>query len=67
MDKPKLRLWYCKTDKHTGKPIIVKDLEKGITYNTDHIELNNVNIRMSFNNATSSAKQSGSTTLLEVY
>ena len=62
-----LRLWYCKADKKTGKPIIVQDLEKGITYNTDKIDMKNVNIRMSFNNAVSKAKASGATTILEVY
>jgi len=62
-----LRLWYCKADKKTGKPIIVQDLEKGITYNTDKIDMQNVNIRMSFNNAVSKAKASGATTILEVY
>lgn len=67
MEQPKLRLWYCKADKHTGKPIIVQDLEKGITYNTDHIELKNVNIRMNFNNSTGPAKASGATTILEVF
>lgn len=67
MDKAVMRLWYCKADKHTGKPIIVQDLEKGITYNTNKIDLKNVNIRMSFNNAVSKAKASGATTILEVY
>jgi len=62
-----MRLWYCKADKKTGKPIIVQDLEKEITYNTDNIDLKNVNIRMSFNNAVSKAKASGATTILEVY
>ena len=67
MNEPRIRLWYCKADKKTGKPIIVQDLEKGTTYNTDHIELKNVNIRMRFNNATGKAKGSGATTILEVY
>lgn len=62
-----MRLWYCKADKHTGKPIIVQDLVKGKTYNTNKIDLKNVNIRMSFNNAVSKAKASGATTILEVY
>lgn len=67
-EKPALyRLWYCKADKSTGKPIIVQDLEKKITYNTDHIELHNVNIRMKFNNAKGSAKASGATTILEIF
>lgn len=66
-DKPKIRLWYCKADKKTGKPIIVQDIENGITYNTDHIELKNVNIRMSFQNAIGHAKRSGATTILEIF
>jgi hypothetical protein len=61
------RLWYCKADKHTGKHIIIQDLEKGTTRNTNKIDLKNVNIRMSFNNAVSKAKASGATTILEVY
>ncbi len=61
------RLWYCKADKHTGKPIIVQDLEKGTIRKTNKINLKNVNIRMSFNNAVSKAKASGATTILEVY
>lgn len=66
-EEPRLRLWYCKADKKIGKPIIVQDLENKKTYNTDSISLNNVNIRMSFNNATSKAKRSGATTILEVF
>jgi len=62
-----MRLWYCKADKKTGKPIIVQDLEKGIIYNTNKIDMKNVNIRMSFNNAMGKAKYSGATTILEVY
>ena len=61
-----MRLWYCKADKHTGKPIIVQDLKKGITYNTDNIKFNNVNIRMNFNNANKEAKRKGATTILEI-
>lgn len=67
MKEPKLRLWYCKADKKTGKPIIVQDLEKGVTYNTNKIDLKNVNIRMAFNNSVGKAKSSGATTILEVY
>ena len=67
MKKVKLRLWYCQAEKHTGKPIIVQDLEKGTIRKTNKIELKNVNIRMQFNNAVSKAKASGATTILEVY
>ena len=66
-DKPIVRLWYCKADKKSGKPIIVQDLEKGTTYNTNKIEYKNVTVRMSFNNAVSKAKASGATTILEIY
>ena len=38
---PSIRLWYCKADKSSGKPIIVQDLEKGTTYNTNKIEYKN--------------------------
>jgi len=62
-----MRLWYCKADKHTGKPIIVQDVEKGTIRKTNKVNLKNVNIRMSFNNAVSKAKASGATTILEVY
>ena len=62
-----MKLWYCKADKHTGKPIIVQDLKTGRTYNTNKIDLKNVNIRMAFNNSIGKAKSSGATTILEVY
>ena len=65
--EPIIRLWYCKADKSTGKPIIVQDLEKNITYNTDSIEYKNVTVKMSFNNAKGKAKSSGATTILEIY
>ena len=64
---PIVRLWYCKADKSTGKPIIVQDVEKGITYNTNSIEYKNVTVRMAFNNAHGKAKSSGATTILEIY
>lgn len=61
------RLWYCKANKKTGKPIIIQDLEKGTIRKTNKINLKNVNIRMSFNNSMGKAKSSGATTILEVY
>ena len=67
MKKVIKRLWYCKADKHTGKPIIVQDLIKGTIRKTNKVNLKNVNIRMQFNNAVSKAKASGATTILEVY
>jgi len=67
LSKVTFRLWYCKADKSTGKPIIVQDLVNGKTYNTNKIDLKNVNIRMAFNNSQGKAKSSGATTILEVY
>ena len=61
------RLWYCKADKASGKPIIIQDVEAGTTRNTDKIDLKNVNIRMQFNNSIGKAKSSGATTILEIY
>jgi len=61
------KLWYCKANKKTGKPIMIQDLEKGTTINTDTIDMKNVNIRMAFNNSVGKAKSSGATTILEVY
>lgn len=61
------RVWYCKADKASGKPIIIQDVQAGTTRNTDKIDLKNVNIRMAFNNSIGKAKSSGATTILEVY
>jgi len=63
----KFRLWYCKADKKSGKPIIIQDLEKGTTKNVSKIDFKNVNVRMQFNNSVGKAKQSGATTILEIY
>lgn len=61
------RLWYCKADKASGKPIIIQDVQAGTTRNTNKVDLKNVNIRMQFNNSIGKAKSSGATTILEVY
>ena len=65
--KVKYRLWYCKADNSSGKPIIIQDVEAGTTMNTNKVDLKNVNIRMEFNNSMGKAKSSGATTILEVY
>lgn len=54
--KLKTKLYYCKSLKSSGK-----------TWNTDHIQMDNVSIRMSFNNADWQAKRSGVTTILEIW
>lgn len=60
------QIYYCKSLKKTGKPIIVKDLESGIEITTDEVEMKNVNIKIKYNNSTGKAKASGATTILEV-
>ena len=65
--KPVMKLWYCKALKSSGKPIVVQDMETKQTYTTDHISLDNVNIRMKFNNSVGKAKASGATTILEIW
>lgn len=67
MKKPTIRLWYCKADKKSGKPIIVQDVEKGTTRNTNKIVYKNVTIKMEFNNSKGKAKSSGATTILEIW
>jgi hypothetical protein len=62
-----LRIHYCKALKKTGKPIIVLDTDSGQEYNTDSIELKNVNIRVQFNNAKGKERKRGATTILEVF
>ena len=59
-------IYYCKSLKKTGKPIIVKDLDTKEEYTTDSIILRNVDIEMSYKNSTGKAKASGATTVLKV-
>lgn len=61
------RLWYKKTLKKTGKPLMVQDLLHGITYSTDKFEFVDCDIKMSFNNSVGESKACGATTVLEVY
>lgn len=63
---PDIKLWYCKADKKSGKPIIVQNLKTGKITKTNKIDYKNVNVRMAFNNAVSKAKASGATTILEI-
>jgi len=63
--KPDAIIYYCKSLKDTGKPIIVNMGKR--TINTDEVVLNNVNIIMKFNNSKGAAKRSGATTVLEVF
>jgi hypothetical protein len=63
----KQQIYYCKSLKKTGKPIIVKDLETGKETTTDEIEMKNVNIKIKYGNSKGKAKASGATTVLEVW
>lgn len=63
----KYLVWYKKTLKHTGKPIMVKNVLTGELYSTDKFNMNNCEIRMSFNNSIGESKSCGATTVLEVW
>jgi len=60
-----VRVHYCKSKKSIGTPIIVnpKDSQE---YDTDNFQMNNVDVRVKFNNAVSKEKSSGATSILEV-
>lgn len=60
------RIYYCKSLKPTGKPIIVKDLENGKTTNVVKIK-GHGDWEVEFNNANPSEKRSGATTILKVW
>jgi len=62
-------LWYKKTLKKTGKPIIVqqgrgKNLKE---FQVDSFRLDKCRIEMSFNNSVGNPKACGATTVLYVY
>lgn len=64
---PNIILYYCKSLKNEGKPIIVKNLDTNSDYATDEVYLENVNIRMKFQNVPKDDKERGVTTVLEVF
>lgn len=66
-NNPNFKVWYCKSLKKTGKPIILQDLVKNLQVNTEIVEFKNVDIRIEYNNSTGKAKKSGATTVLEVF
>jgi len=61
------KIYYCKSLKHTGKPIVVYDCVTGKSRNTNKIDIVNCHVKMSYNNSTGSIKRSGATTILEVW
>lgn len=60
-------IWYCKGNKKTGDPIIIKDMKTGDIVSSHSVTMENVNIEMSFNNSVKEPKRSGATTVLKVY
>jgi len=68
-------LWYCKSMKHTGKPIMVRNFKNGksnvtntnkwsmVVYDKDG---NKMLLNMEFNNTTGKPKAQGATSMLEV-
>ena len=60
-------VWYKKTLKKTGKPIVVKNMITGKLRTTSKINFKGCDIRMAFNNTIDEAKVCGATTVLEVY
>ena len=59
-------IYYCKSLKKTGKPIIVYDHEKKSEKHTSRVRFKNVNIEMTFMNSKGRAKRRGATTILRV-
>jgi len=65
-------LWYCKSLKKTGKPIIIQKNGKSRTSNRFELNLFDrdgkpVKIKMNFKNSTGKAKKQGATTVLQVW
>jgi len=62
-------LWYKKTLKQSGKPIIVQQGrgKKLKEFQVDSFKLDNCRIEMSFNNSVGNPKNCGATTVLYVY
>ncbi len=63
---PDVRLHYCKAQKSSGLPIMVTELGHE-EYQTDLIELENVNVRVQFMNGNSKEKGRGATSILEIW
>jgi hypothetical protein len=61
-----VRLHYCKSQKSSGKPIMVTELGKE-EYQTDNFIMKNVNVRVKFMSARGKEKQRGATSILEIW
>lgn len=64
--EPDIRLHYCKAQKSSGMPIMVTELGKE-EYQTDLVELKNVDIRVQFMNGNPKELGRGATSILEVW
>jgi hypothetical protein len=60
-------VWYKKTLKSTGKPLVIKDMITGQLKLSDRFEMKNIDVRMVFENTRDEAKVCGATTVLEVW
>lgn len=60
------RIHYCKSLKSTGKPIIVNDIDNGKVTNVSKVK-GFGHWEIEYNNAKSSEKRSGATTILKVW
>jgi len=67
MKEPNHIVYYCRSLKHTGKPIMVLNVNSKKLRSTNRVTFNNVDIRMVFNNSTGKAKRSGATTVLQIF
>lgn len=61
-----IRLHYCKAQKSSGLPIMVTELGRE-EYQTDLVELKNVDIRVQFMNGNPKEQGRGATSILEVW
>lgn len=61
-----IRIHYCKYHKASGLPLMVTELGHD-EYQTDNVELKNVNIRVKFMNGNPKELNRGATSVLEVW
>lgn len=60
-------VYYCKALKKTGSPIVCITTKTGKEEHLKSLDLRGFNVKMAFNNAKGKPKNSGATTVLEVY
>ena len=62
----KYKLYYCKSRKKTGDPIVVEYPDGSVSFHDQFCTEGKFRLSMKFNNAKGRAKKSGATTLLEI-